>query len=70
MQNIITDTYNGWTIAVHPENNMCSNFSFDITDPSGHDKHVAMGGDNEKRALERAKEMIDMEIALTREGYQ
>ena len=70
MQNIITDTYNGWTIAVNPEHNMCSNFSFDITDPSGHDKHVSMGGDNEKRAFERAKEMIDMEIALTREDRQ
>ena len=67
MRNVTKDTYNGWTIAVNPEKNMCSNFSFDITDPSGRDKHVSMGGDNEKRAFERAREMIDMEIALDRE---
>jgi hypothetical protein len=68
MQNAITDTYNGWTIRVNPESNMCSNFSFDIIDSSGCEKHVSMGGDNEKRALERAKEMIDMEVAFTREN--
>lgn len=67
MHNTITDTYNGWTIAVNPEHNMCSNFSFDITDPSGLGKHVSMGGDSEGRALERAREMIDMEIELARE---
>jgi hypothetical protein len=69
MQNAMTDAYNGWTIRVNPESNMCSNFSFDIIDSSGHEKHISMGGDNEKRALERAKEMIDMEIELTRDQY-
>jgi hypothetical protein len=69
MKNVTTDAYNGWTIQVNPESNMCSNFTFDIVDSSGHEKHVSMGGDNEKRALERAKEMIDMEIALTRGDY-
>jgi hypothetical protein len=44
---------------------MCSSYSFDITSPSGHSQHVAMGGDNTQRAMERAKEMIDMESAFT-----
>ena len=69
MTEVITDSYNGWTITVHPESSMCSNFSFDITDPTGQGRHVSMGGDNESRALERAREMIDMEIELTREEH-
>jgi hypothetical protein len=69
MKKVITDAYNGWTIRVNSEHNMCSNFSFDIVDPSGREKHVSMGGDNENRALARAKEMVDMEIAMTREDY-
>ena len=64
MNNTTTDTYKGWTISVTAEKNMCANFSFDITSPSGHCHHVAMGGDNAQRAIERAQEMIDMEFAL------
>jgi hypothetical protein len=62
-----TDTYKGWTLSVTAEKNMCANFSFDITDPAGHSQHVAMGGDNEQRAMERAREMIDMELAMITE---
>jgi hypothetical protein len=58
------DSYNGWSIKVSNEPNMCSNFSFDITDPQGKSQHVTMGGDDPERALERAKEMIDMEISF------
>ncbi|MDR2550271.1 MAG: hypothetical protein LBD10_08760 [Desulfobulbus sp.] len=58
------ETYRDWTITVTPGKNMCSNFSFDITSPCGHSQHVAMGGDNERRAMERAREMIDMERAM------
>ena len=65
MSKPITDTYKGWTISVTAEKNMCSEFSFDITDPSGHSQHVAMGGDNTQRVMERAREMIDMEFAMT-----
>jgi hypothetical protein len=67
MNSLTTDTYNGWTISVTAEKNMCANFSFDITDPTGRCQHVAMGGDNEQRAMERAREMIDMELAMTKE---
>lgn len=67
MNSRTTDSYNGWTISVTAEKNMCANFSFDITDPSGRRQHVAMGGDSEERALERAREMIDMELAMTEE---
>lgn len=64
MSNPISDTYKGWTISVKAEKNMCADFSFDITDPSGRSQHVAMGGDNQQRAMERAREMIDMELAI------
>lgn len=57
-------TYKDWTFRVHRQKDMCANFSFDITSPSGTTQHVKMGGENENRAMERAKEMIDMEIAL------
>ncbi len=67
MDTILTETYKNWTITVSPENKLCSLFSFDITNPNGRKQHVSMGGDNEKRAFERAKEMIDMEIELARE---
>lgn len=60
----ITDIYQGWTISVQAAEEKCSHFSFDITDPSGYNQHVSMGGITEQRAIERAKEMIDMEIAL------
>ena len=62
-----TDTYKGWTISVKTEKNMCANFSFDITDPAGRSQHIAMGGDSEQRAKERAQEMIDMELAMISE---
>ncbi len=64
MSKTIIDSYNGWGIKVQSEHNLCSNFSFDITDPSGHRQHVTMGGDDAQRALERAKELIDQEISL------
>ena len=38
--------------------------SFDITSPSGYTQHVPMGGITEQRAIERAREMIDLEISL------
>lgn len=59
-----TDNYNGWNITVNEEQNRCAHFSFDITDPSGRTQHVKMGGESEQRALERAREMIDMEISF------
>ncbi|MCP3890521.1 MAG: hypothetical protein GY702_16855 [Desulfobulbaceae bacterium] len=35
---------------------------FNITSPSGYTQYVSMGGITEDRAIERAREMIDMEI--------
>lgn len=60
----ITDIYKGWIISVQAADNMCGNFSFDITAPSGYTQHVAMGGISADRAVERAREMIDMELSL------
>ncbi|MGB3225188.1 MAG: hypothetical protein WBB23_20530 [Desulforhopalus sp.] len=68
MKTKTSDTYKGWTISINAEDNQDSHFSFDITNPSGHSQHVKMGGINEQRALERAREMIDMEIAMDEEG--
>lgn len=68
MDSPISEKYKGWTITVKAENNMCANFSFDITNPEGHCQHVAMGGDNSRRALERAREMIDMELAFNEQS--
>lgn len=64
MSTTSTGSYKGWKILVTAEQNMCANFSFDITDPDGKSQHVGMGGDNEQRAMERAREMIDMEISF------
>lgn len=67
MNTLTSDTYKDWTIVVTSENNMCSNFSFDIISPDGYSQHVSMGGDNVQRAMERAKEMIDMELDMVDE---
>ncbi|OEU54287.1 MAG: hypothetical protein BA862_04650 [Desulfobulbaceae bacterium S3730MH12] len=67
MNTTITDIYKGWTISVSAKDNQCSHFCFDITSSSGYSQHVSMGGITEQRAIERAREMIDMEIAMTDE---
>lgn len=67
MKTTITDIYKGWTISVTAKDDQCSQFSFDITSPNGYTQHVLMGGITEQRAVERAKEMIDMEIAMSDE---
>ncbi|WP_035275218.1 hypothetical protein [Desulfogranum japonicum] len=61
-------TYKGWKIDVQNKSVRCSNFCFDITSPKGQSHHVEMAGDTEQRALERAKEMIDLEQAV--DDYQ
>jgi hypothetical protein len=62
VKSLITDIYKGWTISVKAADKQCSHFSFEITSPSGYSQHVPMGGVTEQRAVERAIEMIDMEI--------
>ena len=64
MSDSMKDTYKGWTLSVAAEKNLCSKFSFDITDPTGRSQHIALGGDSADRAMERAREMIDMELAM------
>lgn len=59
-----TNEYKGWQIEIGKENDKCSNYSFSITSPAGESEHVSMGGITEERAIERAKEMIDLEIEL------
>jgi hypothetical protein len=67
MKTTISDIYKGWTISVTATDNQCSHFSFDITNSSGYSQHIPMGGVTEQRAVQRAREMIDMEIAMTEE---
>ena len=64
MKTVLKDSYRGWEIRVKAEQNLSSNFSFDIVNPSGKTQQIALGGDNEQRVLERARDMIDMEIGL------
>ena len=63
----ISDIYKGWKISVTAKDEKCSHFSFDITSPSGTTQSVFMGGITAERAIERAKEMIDTEIAFANE---
>ncbi len=67
MKPTITDIYKGWTISVKAVDKQCSHFSFDITSPTGYSQHVPMGGITEQRTIERAREMIDNEIAFADE---
>ena len=62
-----TERYREWNITVTSQENFCAHFSFDIVSPAGSVQRVTMGGENEQRAFERAREMIDMEIAI--DGY-
>lgn len=68
MSTVITDVYKRWTISVTAEDNQCSHFSFDISSPTGYSQHVVMGGITEQRAVQRAREMIDLEISLAEQG--
>jgi hypothetical protein len=67
MKTVLKDTYRGWEITIKAEQNLCSNFSFDITNPSGKTQNVSLGGDDEQRVLGRARDMIDMEIEFAAE---
>lgn len=67
MTSIVADIYKGWSITVTAASDMCANYSFDIISPEGKSQHVKLGGDTEQRAIERAREMIDMEWALAEE---
>jgi hypothetical protein len=64
MNNLNSTTYKNWNISINECKEMCSGFSFDITDPCGKTTHVRLGGDSRTRALERAMEMIDLEMAF------
>jgi hypothetical protein len=68
MKEVVEETYRGGNISVTTQQELCAHFSFDITDPSGHKQTVKMGGDNERRALERARGMVDMEIDFAGEN--
>ncbi|WP_163340405.1 hypothetical protein [Desulfopila sp. IMCC35008] len=67
MSKEITDFYESWTISVKAVDNQCSHFSFNITSPTGYSQHVQMGGITKQRAIERAREMIDLEFFLADE---
>lgn len=64
----LTDSYHGWDIKVDCDSNPGKFCSFDVTDPNGNSHHVPMGGDSLERALERARELIDLEFSLERDA--
>ena len=64
------ETWRGWKIEVWEQKEQCANFSFAVLSPEGTRHEVKMGGENRKRAIERAKEWIDMELALINEETQ
>lgn len=57
-------TYKGWNIRVWGEDRMCAHYSFEVKSPSGAVQTVTMGGENENRAFERAREMVEFELAF------
>lgn len=65
MYDLLPEQYKNWTIKLYNEEHLCSAFSFDIISPEGAVQHVSMGGKTADVARSRAKEMVDMEIALT-----
>ena len=67
MDKTISDIYKCWKISVTAKDEKCSHFSFDITSPKGFTQSVFMGGITAERAMERAREMIDMEISFADE---
>lgn len=68
MEKVIVDIYKGWEITVQAEQNQCANYSFSVASPTGSTQHVKHGGENEQRALERARELIDLELAFSEEN--
>ncbi len=64
MQDKCFESYQGWEIILQYRPVRCSSFCFDIISPDGKKQHVAMAGDTRDRAMERAREMIDLERAF------
>ena len=64
MSNQQQHDYQGWRIDIQPCQQFCASYSFAITSPAGRRQEVPLGGENAGRALERAREMIDLEMAL------
>lgn len=62
------ETYKGYSIKTTPYKEYCSEYSFVITDPGGEEiKHVSNGGSTMESALQKAKQMIDIELELQEE---
>lgn len=68
MSNLLPENYKGWIITLADESHGCSGFSFEIISPEGEHHRVKMGGHTADDARQRAKEMIDMELAFSDEG--
>lgn len=57
--------YKGYTIRLTPQDEACSSFSMTMESPDGEQtRTVPAAGKTEDIALERAREMIDTELAL------
>ncbi len=70
MKEVMQETYRGWNISVTAKQELCAHFSFDITNRSirATFKTSRWAAIMNKRALERAREMVDMEIDFAGEN--
>ncbi len=64
MHTLLPEHYKGWTIELTNEEKLCAAFGFTITSPDGETQQVFMGGKDADTARRRAREMVDMELAL------
>jgi len=57
-------TYKGYSIELTPNGEYCAAFAADIRDSSGHVvSHLGVAGNTEERAIDRARELVDFELA-------
>ncbi len=70
MNDIIEKNYAGWTIRIIRQKSMDEDFSFEVIDPHGKNKHVDTGGKTYQEAMKRAKKMIELESTGSKFGVK
>ncbi len=70
MNDVIEKNYAGWVIRIIRQKSMEESFSFEIVDPQGNCKHVDTGGNTYQEAIDRAKEMVEVQNAGSKYGIK
>ena len=66
MLTTLRHNYKGFSIELTPQGDYCSSFAADIRDSSGRlISHLGVAGNTEERAVERGRELIDMELEMS-----